>query len=84
MVTVTTLAKKIVQYGEQRYRLYYRLVYRETKGYGIEIVCKSSNVTERECVFIEGSKFRVTEIIRLFAEETVFPIALLETLENYL
>ncbi len=84
MVTETTLAKKIVHYGDKRYRLCYRLIDCDVKGYGIKIVCQSSNLTEHECVFLEGTKAQITEIVRLFARETVFPIALRETLENFL
>ena len=84
MVTETTLAKKQVSYGSQSYTLCYRLIDHEEKGYGIEIICRSFGKRERECVFLKARKGEVERILRLFAKETVFPIALRETLDNYL
>lgn len=83
MVTQTTMAKKQVRYGSKQYALEYRLVYQEEKGYGIEVLCQSGTTTEREQVFVKGTKRQVMDLVRLFAAETVFPIALKETLENF-
>ena len=84
MVTETIVAKKRVLYRGKCYRLRYRLITENPNRHGIEILCQWDGETERETVFLDRSRAEVYEIIRLFAEEQVFPIALKETLDSYL
>ncbi len=84
MIVETTVAKKQVLYRDKCYRLWYRLITEESDRHSIEILCKCKNEVEREKVPFNGTRQQAYEIVKLFAQESVFPIALKETLENYL
>ena len=84
MVSKTIVARKKVLFRDKCYRRTYRLVTEENTRYGIEILCKCGNEVEQDCVFLDTTRSRAYKIVRLFAQETVFPIALRETLFSYL
>ncbi|MBQ7950605.1 MAG: hypothetical protein IJ278_02650 [Clostridia bacterium] len=84
MVMETTVAKKRVLFRDKCYFLTYRLITHAPNRHQIEILCKCNRETEREKAFFLGTKHQAYKIVKLFAEESVFPIALKETLENYL
>lgn len=82
MVVETTVARKRVVYRGKCYRLWYRLITEEESRHAIEILCKCEKEAEREKVFLDGTRQQAYEIVKLFAQELVFPVALKETLEN--
>ena len=82
MVTKTTVIKKIVCDGKKQYRLTYNLLTEHDSKYGMEVICQWRNVTETEQIQIGSNRNDALRILRLFAKESVFPVALLETWEN--
>lgn len=83
MIVETTIARRQVKYRDKSYRLCYRLITEDHTRHSIEVVCSCKGEVERERVWVDGTKEEVQSILRLFARETVFPIALKETLENF-
>ena len=84
MVKKITVAKKKVLYRDKCFRLTYRFIIEEESRYGIEVLCVCGNETEREQVYLDTTKEQAYKIARLFAHQTVYPIALKETLADYL
>lgn len=84
MVIETTVAKKRVLFRDKCYVLTYRLITHTPTRHQIEILCQCNREVEREKTFFMGTQHQAYKIVKLFAAETVFPIALKETLENYL
>lgn len=84
MVTKTIVAKKRILYRDKCFYLTYLLVTEEETRHGIEIRCKCGNEVEQERVFLGTTRQQAYKIVRLFAEEQVFPVALKETLDSYL
>lgn len=84
MIFETTMKEKRVLYGNKCYRLTYRLVTDENGQYGLEAVCCDNVVCERETVFPGLTRSETLELLRLCWEESVFPVVLSETVENYL
>lgn len=83
MTRIWTVAKKKVCYRNQRFWLWYRMRCRED-GYCMEVICRSGSGTEQACVRLPSHRDQALEIVKLFAEEHVFPIALKEPLREYL
>lgn len=83
MITETTVGTKKRIYGGKRYHLCYRVI-AEDNCHFIEVICRMNEVVEREKVAVDATFSQVYHIAKLFLQETVFPIALKETLENYL
>lgn len=77
-----TVAKRRICCENRVYHLTYRLL-NQNGCYGVEVVCVYGNCREEEQVYLHHNRQQVVDIIRLFAKEVVFPIALKETLENY-
>lgn len=82
MITKTKVIRKIVCCEKKRYQLTYSIVSKDNCSYGIEVTCRSQNVTETERIRVGESYRYALWLLRLFAKETVFPIALKETFEN--
>ena len=83
MVTKITVAKKKVLYRDKCFRLTYRFIIEEIR-YGIEILCVCGHETEQERVYLDTTREQAYKIAKLFASQTVYPIALRETLADYL
>ena len=82
MITKTTLIKKIVYANHKQYQLTYCLLREDDFRYGIEVTCRYGNITETEQICVGENRGEALRILRLFAKETVFPVALWETFEN--
>lgn len=82
MIMKTTVTKKNVCYGNKRYQLTYRLLLEDDLYYGVEVICRHQNTVETERIRIGKNKQEALKLLRLFAKETVFPVALKETWEN--
>ncbi|MBR5240159.1 MAG: hypothetical protein IKW04_06265 [Clostridia bacterium] len=82
MISKTTSIKKIVRNENKHYHLTYTLLLEDDFHYGIEVTCRYENTTETERIWVGQRYWDALSVLRLFAKETVFPIALKETWEN--
>lgn len=82
MITKITVTKKNVCYENKRFHLCYRLLKRSDFCYGIEVSCADGNTTEADHIWVGKSYGETIKLLHLFAEETVFPVALKETYDN--
>lgn len=84
MVTKTIVSKKRILYRDKCFQLTYLLVTEDKTRHAIEILCKCGNEVEQERAFLDATRQQAYKIVRLFAKEQVFPVALRETLDSYL
>ena len=82
MISKTTVIKKIVCNEHKQYQLTYTLLLEDDFHYGIEVSCQYGTTTETERIWVGERYWDALSVLRLFAKETVFPIALKETWEN--
>ena len=82
MISKIKTIKKVVFHNNKPYHLTYTLLLEDDFHYGIETTCRYDHITETERIWVGERYWDALSVLRLFAKETVFPIALKETWEN--